>query len=490
MKKYLLIILLLGLGLRLFRFGSVPNELNRDEAALGYNAYSLAYYGVDEWHVPWPVAFKSFGDYKLPGYIYSLVPWVRIFGLKPWVVRLPSLIAGMGLILLAYLLARRWFKDEKAALLAATITATAPFAVFYSRMAYEANLGLFFLGLSLFFYSRPFRWLNLTLGSLFYFWAIFTYNTPLLLAPILAAFFFFFLTAKKQRWAAVVSILVIAGVGFSSLLPVFSQKQSITLLSDPTYILDQQAQYMKSTSLLEKAWNHRLVYYPRLMVERLLKSLSPEFLTQRGGANPWHSAPGTGHILWMGYGLWLLSLILFKKRLPIVGLLFLSFLPAIITVDAPHATRSLVGFYLMGILGALVVKKWPRLLVPLIILIIAEGAWYTLAYQTVMDRVPTSGWPVGLKQSLAMAPQDRPVVVTGRPGEDIRADQPYIFVLFQRQISPILFQDTIETEPADIVGLVRIKSFDGHYFLNDNEPRPENAFIIGKNSDGIYEPRP
>ncbi|MEK7500016.1 MAG: hypothetical protein AAB649_05425, partial [Patescibacteria group bacterium] len=92
-----------GLIARLALFPSVPPGINRDEAALGYNAYSILKTGNDEWGIRFPATFRSFGDYKLPGYMYTLVPFIATFGLNPLAVRLPSLFAGISMIPLAYL---------------------------------------------------------------------------------------------------------------------------------------------------------------------------------------------------------------------------------------------------------------------------------------------------------------------------------------------------------------------------------------------------
>ena len=61
----LILCILLGGVLRLMKFPAVPGGLNRDEAALGYNAFSLLETGKDEWGKQWPIVFRSFGDYKL-----------------------------------------------------------------------------------------------------------------------------------------------------------------------------------------------------------------------------------------------------------------------------------------------------------------------------------------------------------------------------------------------------------------------------------------
>ena len=62
----------------LVRFGGVGDypSLNSDEAAIGYNAYSLLQTGKDEHGQSWPLHFKSFGDYKPGGYFYLVLPFV------------------------------------------------------------------------------------------------------------------------------------------------------------------------------------------------------------------------------------------------------------------------------------------------------------------------------------------------------------------------------------------------------------------------------
>ncbi|MBU1127337.1 hypothetical protein KKF11_03250, partial [Patescibacteria group bacterium] len=65
-KILLVLILLLAAALRLWGLNHYPVGLNADEAAIGYNAYSLIETGLDEHGNAWPIHFKSFGDYK-PG---------------------------------------------------------------------------------------------------------------------------------------------------------------------------------------------------------------------------------------------------------------------------------------------------------------------------------------------------------------------------------------------------------------------------------------
>ncbi len=105
MKK-LIPILLLASVLRVWNLANYPSGFNADEAALGYNAYSLYLTGRDEHGHALPVNLESFGDFKPALYSYLLVPLVGVGGLTEWVVRLPSALFGVLAVFVIYLLVR------------------------------------------------------------------------------------------------------------------------------------------------------------------------------------------------------------------------------------------------------------------------------------------------------------------------------------------------------------------------------------------------
>src|SRR3990167_1289916 len=111
MKKHLYIILIVILAaiLRLYALDKFPAGLNADEAAIGFNAYSLLETGRDEHGASWPLVFRSFDDYKPPLYFYLVLPFVKILGLNIWAVRLPSALLGIASVYLLYLLTNQLF---------------------------------------------------------------------------------------------------------------------------------------------------------------------------------------------------------------------------------------------------------------------------------------------------------------------------------------------------------------------------------------------
>jgi 4-amino-4-deoxy-L-arabinose transferase-like glycosyltransferase len=109
---WLILILVVGAVVRFGWFGQSPPSLNWDEASLGYNAYSIALTAKDEWNRLLPISFEAFGDFKLPVYIYASVPWVKIFGLSEWSIRLTSMLAGVVSIGLVYLIGYQLFSSR------------------------------------------------------------------------------------------------------------------------------------------------------------------------------------------------------------------------------------------------------------------------------------------------------------------------------------------------------------------------------------------
>lgn len=192
-------ILFLSLLLHLPFFGQLPSGLNRDEAALGYNAYSLLKTGKDEWGKSYPVSITSFGDQKLPGYIYTLIPFVAVFGLETWVVRLPSLLAGLAIILgmglIASSVARALKLSEKSQLSLSLITmlliAISPWQMHFSRVAYETHLAMafFVLGLASFLSAltspkNKQQRLPLIITGVFFALAMLTYHSYQIFVPL------------------------------------------------------------------------------------------------------------------------------------------------------------------------------------------------------------------------------------------------------------------------------------------------------------------
>lgn len=480
------IAVVLGLVLRSIAFPSIPPEVNRDEAALAYNAYSLLQTGKDEWGKPFPIVFQSFGDYKLAGYIYTLIPFVRVFGLSALAVRLPSLLAGLVLIPLMYLFAFEMSQKKTTALFAALCMAVAPWAVHYSRVGFEANfaLMLFLAGLVLALRKKE-TWWSFCGSVALIFLSLLTYNAPLLLLPGIVGLGILF---KRMTWKTAIALCAAGALAFLLVLPATRGKTGITIFTDTSLELQRRELRAGAQSIVQRVMTNPVIYYPSFVVQRFVGTFLPWFLVIRGGENPWHQAPDLSHLTWGLYffvvvGFFRTFLKALKKDRTawfVLGLLILSPLPAIITVDSPHATRSLFTLVLLLLLAAegiaLVWNTRKSIAIAVLVFLLVE-AWMhaSLARQRLVDR-PQPEWNVGFRQAIERAEQlhqetGMPITMVGNMTFD------YIYPLFYTTYPP---QDFLHDGD--------VKQF-GHYrFVPDQKEVGGSTIMVKRERmDGVEE---
>lgn len=152
----LLFLFFLAFFLRIHKVDTNP-PLLVDEASIGYNAYSLLNTGKDEYGTSLPLSFKAFGDHKLPLYIYSSIPSIKIFGLTPLGIRFVSIVAGSILVFVAYYILKELKFSSSQSIIGATITAVAPWTIMLGKFAWESNLALLLFCIGLLFALKGVR---------------------------------------------------------------------------------------------------------------------------------------------------------------------------------------------------------------------------------------------------------------------------------------------------------------------------------------------
>jgi len=363
-KLILFFIIILAFVLRIYNVGQLPAILNRDEAALAYNAFLLKEVGKDEWGRTWPLTLESFGDYKLPGYPTMLVILFNFFPISDFTVRLPSVLSGTFLVLTAFYFAKHFKLKDKYALLFSFLIATTPIFFFYSRSAWEANVALCLLVTTVLLILKNKSFATDFLAILLYLVAVLVYNTPLLLLPFIILTIPLLRGFKQyQKW-----FLLCLGLSFVlifslfNLLSITSQKSAITIFSDETTWM-RYTQYRENfTGLNQTLLGNKYVYWLKIIITNFINSFSPRFLVTLGGKHPWHTAFGFSHFSWTVYLLGIAGIIHAfikrkKTRRILTYLLFVGLFPAVITVDAPHATRSLFFFFIFTFLSVMFISN-------------------------------------------------------------------------------------------------------------------------------------
>ncbi len=119
-----------------------------DEATSGFNAYSILKTGQDEYGKDFPAAFRFFGSYSPPLYVYLTTIPVFLIGLNEFSIRVISTIAASLMIFVVYLfLKTSRIVTQKIIPFFLLLFVITPWNFFYGRAGYEIYLGFFLFSL-------------------------------------------------------------------------------------------------------------------------------------------------------------------------------------------------------------------------------------------------------------------------------------------------------------------------------------------------------
>ena len=468
--NFVILILALAAVLRLWNLNNIPPHLTPDEAALGYNAYSILKTGRDEQGQFLPLVFKSFGDYKPGLYIYATVPFVAVFGLNEWSVRLPSALAGIGIVYLIYLISKKLFTVHGSLFtLVALVAATNPWLIYFSRGAWEANLSLMLTLLGIYFFLRSLHTTYYILYSTVAFAAtLLTYQGAKLSTAIVVALLIivywkdFWNISKKYLLSSfalgiIICMPIILGIlqgegGRLKIFSVFSYPRPVEYIQK---MLNQNGE--KIGGINYYVFHNEPYNFLRGIMGRWFNHFSGSFLFFEGDtANPRHSAPYQGmfllsDIIILLYGLVVLlkshaeggySISNLKSAKFILLWLVLSPLPAILSRDQVHAVRSLnmaIPLILIAGIGLVEVLKQLR------IVNYVFFAFYFLVfiyfYDSYFIHLPKQNsklWEYGYKQIVEVV---KPIKNNYQKIIIQQSfAQPYIYFLFFEKYDPVRWQ--------------------------------------------------
>lgn len=358
MRKFLLIgIIIIAAILRLWQLGSTPPSPDWDEAALGYNAYSVLKTGRDEYGTWFPLSLRSYDDYKPPLYMYLTVPSVALFGLETWAVRLPSALAGILAVLGTFFLVKELY-NRNLALLAAMLLAISPWHIQFSRIAFEANIGVTINIWAVWAFLKGLQQRKMLIVSAFLFGlGLYAYHSERIFVPLLILLLVWvfrrelFSEKRSVFFAVVVGVLTVA-----PLIAVFVNPTTITRLKGTSSLADQTGLLAQSVRKLEEdqrngnplgvIFDNRRIVWAKTLVDGYLSHFSFRWLFITGD-NPRHHAPDMGLLYLMELPFLLWGLITVGKQggksaTVLFGWLLIAPIAASPTTELPHAIRTLV----------------------------------------------------------------------------------------------------------------------------------------------------
>ncbi len=390
-KIFLLLILIFGFGLRFYKLDQNPPSLSENEVFIGYNAYSIIKTARDQQGNFLPLLISFNNQIKLPGYIYlTLIP-VWLLGPAEISVRLISLISGLGLILIGYIITKQLTENDEVSLFSAFLAAVSPWSLFMSRTGLATNLSALFISLGVLIWLKKENWLS------FIFWGLSLYTDIVswFFFPIIIFYPIIFLI-KKKKWKNLILSLFISLVSAGPLIyQLILSKLTTTFLNIPTKSLNLFIiNYLKYFNLKTIFFNRGDLYQFSVPGQGIL------FLT---------SAP------FIIIGLFML---IKKARWLLVIWLLAGFIPASLWFRGINWGSSLIILPLPMILTGLGLNKTIKflqskskfggklVLIVLILTIFVElGMWWRDYWQIYLKNYSWA-WQFGYKQTISYAKEN------------------------------------------------------------------------------------
>lgn len=361
MKKIYFIfslIIILAFLLRFFYLGKIPDGLYSDEAAYGYNAYSILLTGKDEYGNFLPVAFKSFGDYKAPLYIYYLVPFIAIFGLNIFSLRLSTAVLGVAMVILTYILTKKITGKKNLALLSSFITGVLPFALQFNRMAHENNLVAVLISAALLFFIFSVKSTNfIYLSAVFFAGSIYTYHdakvfTPLMILCLLSLYNKSIILEWKKYIASLFLFFILLVPFISSFTnKTFWSRPSHTIIfSDPgrlSAINEARGEDINENFVVPQLFHNKFISFTQKFIENYGEHFSYDFLFSQGDPVKIYQTIGNGLLYFIFLPFFILGIYyIWRINLAHKWLIILWFIlapiPSALTRFVPSASRLMI----------------------------------------------------------------------------------------------------------------------------------------------------
>ncbi len=513
-RVYLLIIVLIAAFLRFYQLGSNPPSLTWDEAAWGYNAYSLGIDGKDEFGRFLPHDYlESFGDFKPTLYAYLDIIPIKIFGLTEFATRFPSALFGVLTVLMTFFLVKRIFytskQKENYALMSSLILAISPWHIMLSRGAFEANVASFFIIAGVWAFlagvqapavseSRTEKKWYLIISAISFALSMYTFNTSRIVSPLLVLLLI--IVFRKKLWEFKKQTLIAFIIGFLIFIPIFGflltpqaslRFKEVNIFSNKEVIETSNQQIENDGNVLwSKVIHNRRLLYSVEYIKHYFDNLSPNFLFIKGDGNPKFSIQSVGQmyiwdIIFFVGGI----LFLIRKRegnwwlVPLW--LLIGILPAATARETPHALRietTLPTFQIFVAYGFVVlmdkITKYKKFIVYGLLFILFLNFLYF--YRNYFNHYPyeySGEWQYGYKQSIEYVKSVEKsydyIQVTNALG------RPYIYYLFYTKTDPKYFRKNAKVE-RDAFGFVAVRGF-GKYLFPD-----EYSYSLSKENKVLY----
>ncbi len=507
----LILIILIAIFLRTYHLNSVPPALFGDEVDVGYQAYSILKTGKDMTGRFMPTYIRSIAEYRAPLFIYSAVPFIGVFGLNEWGVRLPAAFWGALSVIGVYLFASHMF-GKRVGLISALLLSISPWHLQYSRAAFEVTLLLCLLIYGCYFFiTFTKRRVNLLIAVFLFGLTPYTYSTASVFTPLLmfCLGIAYLPSLKKNTSTVVLAALVLLITVLPALISIYKGEarerfQTVSIFQESVLLdksnlariglehfnLDGEKQTVNTQ--IELLFHNKPAIFAQVFSLNYLRAFSFEFLFGKGDPNYRHSIQEMGELYLFELPLLLLGLYaLISKVKPVNKLIILAWLliapiPASLTYDGGfHGTRLILMLPPLMVLNALGldymldrIKKMPSLIaVSLIAIFAVVGVgFYMHRYYVHYPIESWRWWQIGYKEALTLVQSESDkydtVVINNSYEPSLER------YLFFTKYDPAIFQRNYRGDKAIeniLPGVDGFKLGEKIYFGQINKPMKDNG---------------
>lgn len=497
-RVYLLVLIFIfafAFFLRFYKLGEVPYGFYQDESAIGYNAYSILKTGKDEHGQSLPLYFKSFGDYKLPAYVYSAIIPIKFFGLTEFAVRFPSALFGFLTVIAFYFFLKEITKDKNIPIVATALLALNPWHLHYSRATFEVSIALFLfvLGTHLLYKSFAAKRKGMFfLGTLCFILDIYTYNLTRLLSPLLFVLLIFIyrqhvkVVAKRELMMTLFVSAILLVPFFATLLGrggvnsglgtfiLTSAQIQAPLLEFRSYLIELPTLF---TKVFFNQWAQTLWQY----FQNVASYFSISFFFISGSSHGNHGIGNVGQLYLFELPLIIFGVVRVVRERRSWGKFLMLWtvvviLVASLTREAPHGTRSfflVVPLTIFSAMGFLTFYRWIKTIkggLGKTALLLGVGfIIYSLIYYFASYYVR---FPVAYAKAWRLEDKALSLYIKENEGNyekilfDKKAGFIYTSFLFYTAYNPSEFQKSVVRGADDSEGFSQVLSF-GKYEFKD-----------------------
>jgi len=491
----LAILLALSVSVFLHTYKIDKLSLNEDEAAQGYNTYSVLQTGYDEYGRI-PLRYLSFGENKLPltGMLSS--PFIMLFGLNELTVRLPVLLLGILFPLFYYGATLSLTQSRKIAVVSCLLASTNTWLYTMSRHQHEAVV---LTVITLLIISLIYR--NHTKGvsriALLLFMGLYSYHSGKIIMPFLALVSLVYVWKYHKQKFNKVFIFIIAAFlvfGATEIVQPNNRIGNLSYFTSPVFSHEIEEGRRLGGSPL---YYNKVVYGAHRALTRTIGYLSPHFLLTNSDPNPRYGSPQVHLLTIFEYGMFIIGLIFIwiKKhpaRLFLTSLLLITIIPAVAAFPTDSLTRSFVmtvPLLIIASIGAIYTWEIAKLQRPVIknilLILLAVGVvihllgFYTSAKAYFSEYLKSSqtqqAWQSGTKEMAEYVWENYSKFDTFYITREY--GQPYIFLLFYKPYPPKEYQKVTKPGKYNEYGFWEQEGFDKFVFRKPNTYAPAKRSV-------------